>query len=153
MSEGCVFCQIVARSSPASYVAESASAVAFLTIGPIRAGHTLVVPKRHVVEFPDAGAEELAGILDLGSEVARLQRRTLGSTGETLFLASGVAGEQSLFHLHLHVVPRHDGDGFDLTSWWQQRMQRMQRPTRKALDSIAELLRGGLPAHRPQISD
>jgi histidine triad (HIT) family protein len=115
MSEACVFCQIVARTSPASYVAESAGAVAFLTIGPIRAGHTLVVPKRHVVELPDAGASELAAILDLGSEVARRQRRALGSTGETLFLASGVA--------------------------------------RDTLESIAELLRGGVAPHSSPIAD
>jgi histidine triad (HIT) family protein len=150
MSEACVFCQIVARTSPASYVAESAGAVAFLTIGPIRAGHTLVVPKRHVVELPDAGASELAAILDLGSEVARRQRRALGSTGETLFLASGVAGEQSVFHLHLHVVPRHDGDGLGLTSWWQERMKSAARDT---LESIAELLRGGVAPHSSPIAD
>jgi len=150
MSETCVFCAIVARSSPASYVAESASAVAFLTIGPIRTGHTLVVPKRHVVEFPDASASELAGILELGSEVARLQRRALCSTGETLFLASGLAGEQSVFHLHLHVVPRHDGDGLDLTSWWQHKMH---SPARETLDSIAKLLSAGLQPHSQPTSD
>jgi histidine triad (HIT) family protein len=147
MSEACVFCEIVARSSPASYVAESDNAVAFLTIGPIRVGHTLVVPKRHVVEFRDASASELAGILLLGSEVVTLQRRALGSTGETLFLASGTAGEQSVFHLHLHVVPRHDGDGLDLTSWWQRRML---KPEREDLDQIAKLLSVG---PLPPISD
>jgi len=143
MPEACVFCAIVARTSPASYVAENASALAFLTIGPIREGHALVIPKRHVVEYPDASAPELAAILDLGSEVARRQRTALGSTGETLFLASGVAGEQSVFHLHLHVVPRHDGDGLDLTSWWRPRMQ---EPGRAVLDSVARRLSPPAPA-------
>jgi histidine triad (HIT) family protein len=149
MSEACVFCAIVARSSPASFVAESAGAIAILTIGPIRTGHTLVLPKRHVVEFPDATAAELAEVMDLASEVARLQRRAFDSTGETLFLASGAAGEQSVFHLHLHVVPRREGDGLDLTSWWQSRME-SPKPERDVLDSIAERLRRDLPT-RPQL--
>jgi histidine triad (HIT) family protein len=138
MLEACVFCEIVVGRAPASFVAENASALAFLTIGPIRDGHALVVPKRHLVEYPDASASELAAIFDLGSVVVRRQRRALASTGETLFLASGLAGEQSVFHLHLHVVPRHEGDGLDLTSWWQLRMQ---TPERAALDSVALRLR------------
>jgi histidine triad (HIT) family protein len=138
MHDSCVFCEIIGGSSPASRIVENAEALAFLTIGPIREGHALIVPKRHVVEFPDATASEFAAIFGLGAEVARRQRRALGSKGETLFLASGAAGEQSVSHLHLHVVPRHEADGLDLTSWWQKRMQ---QPDRAALDSIADRLR------------
>ena len=140
MPERCAFCEIVARRSPASLVAESAEALAFLTIGPLRAGHTLVIPKRHVVEYPDAGASELAAVMDLGAAVARQQRRALGSTGENLLLASGLAAEQSVFHLHLHVVPRRQGDGVDLNAWWQRKMQR-PKPDRATLERIAEQLR------------
>jgi histidine triad (HIT) family protein len=143
MSDPCVFCEIVAGTSPASLVVQNDLALALLTIGPIRPGHTLVIPKRHAVEFPDAHPSEVAAILELGAEVARRQRRTLGSTGETLFLASGAAGEQSVFHLHLHVVPRHNGDGLGLTEWWQQRID---KPGREALDAIANRLRASAPA-------
>lgn len=139
MGESCVFCEIVAGTSPYSRLAESAHALAFLTIGPLREGHALVVPKRHVVEYPEASASELAAIFELGAEVARRQRNALGSTGETLFLASGLAGEQSVFHLHLHVVPRHEGDGIDLTSWWEQRLQ---KPARAALEATAAWMSG-----------
>jgi histidine triad (HIT) family protein len=138
MREACVFCEIVARRAPASLVAESEGALAFLTIGPLRDGHTLVIPKRHVVEYPDATAEELAEVAALATEVVRRQRQLLGSQGETLTLASGVAGEQSVFHLHLHVVPRRDGDGIDLNSWWERRAR---RATRDQLDRIAATLR------------
>jgi histidine triad (HIT) family protein len=113
------------------------------TIGPIRPGHALVIPKRHAVELPDAHPSELAAVLELGAEVARRQRHALGSTGETLFLASGLAGEQSVFHLHLHIVPRHEGDGLGLTEWWQLRIE---KPEREALDAIAERLRASAPA-------
>jgi len=64
MSQSCVFCEIVAGSSVASRVVENADALAFLTIGPIREGHALVVPKRHVVELPDATTSELAAVFD-----------------------------------------------------------------------------------------
>ena len=144
MPQRCVFCEIVARRSPVSLVAESAEALAFLTIGPLGDGHALVIPKRHVVEYPDANASELAAVFDLGAAVARQQRRVLGSTGENLLLASGLAAEQSVFHLQLHVVPRREGDGVDLNAWWQQKMQR-PKPDRAALERIAEQLRLASP--------
>jgi histidine triad (HIT) family protein len=134
-----VFCDIVARRAPMSFVAESAEALAFLTIGPIREGHTLVIPKRHVVEFPDATSGELAAVFDLAADVARRQRQHLASQGETLFLASGVAGEQSVFHLHLHVVPRQENDEVHLSSWWQALIRKLPR---ERLDATARSLRG-----------
>lgn len=112
----CIFCEIVAGRAPAARIAENSLSIAFLTIGPLREGHSLVIPRRHAVELTDAISEELAAMFQLGAEIARRQRRFLGSQGETLFLASGNAGEQSVFHLHLHVVPRIAGDALDLTS-------------------------------------
>lgn len=139
ISVPCVFCEIVAGLSPASRIAESSTALAFLTIGPLREGHTLVIPKRHAVELADATAEELAGIFELSAEVARRQRKALGSLGETLFLASGKAGEQVVSHLHLHVVPRGPGDGLNLTEWWEAHVL---KPKRESLDDVAGKLRG-----------
>jgi histidine triad (HIT) family protein len=135
----CIFCEIVAGRAPAERVGERPEALAFLTIGPLREGHALVVPKRHVVELVDASPGEWADVTDLGQEVARNQRARLGSEGETLFVASGVAGEQAVGHLHLHVVPRQRGDGLDLTSWWGRRVQSPERP---ALAGVARRLRG-----------
>ena len=135
----CIFCKFVAGRAPVSLVAENTLSLAFLTTGPLRDGHTLVIPKRHAVEFTDPTPEELASVFQLGAEVAQRLRRILGSQGETLFLASGNAGEQSVFHLHLHVVPRMETDALDLTSWWAARMK---TPPRTDLDSIAAKLRG-----------
>jgi histidine triad (HIT) family protein len=134
----CIFCEIVAGRAPVSLVAENTLSLAFLTTGPLRDGHTLVIPKRHAVEFTDPTPEELASVFQLGAEVAQRLRRILGSQGETLFVASGNAGEQSVFHLHLHVVPRMENDALDLTSWW---VARMKTPPRTDLDSIAAKLR------------
>lgn len=116
-----MFCEIVARRAPASIVAENLDAVAFLTLGPLRPGHTLVVPKRHVVELVEAHPDELGAVARLAETVARRLRDRLGSQGESLFLASGRAGEQSVPHLYLHVVPREAGDMIDLTTWWSAR--------------------------------
>ncbi len=135
---GCVFCSIVARRAPAHIVGESGSALAFLTIGPLREGHALVVPKRHVVELTDASSTEASELLALGTRIAELQRRRLGSQGETLFLMSGRAGEQGVLHLHLHVVPRSDGDGLDLNRWWNERVA---TASPLALEAVARRLR------------
>ncbi len=135
----CIFCEIVAGRALASRVAENSLSIAFLTSGPLREGHSLVIPKRHAVEFTDATPEELAAVFQLGAEIARRQRHFLCSQGETLFLASGHAGEQSVFHLHLHVVPRIATDALDLTSWWAARVGNSSRGD---LDSIAATLRG-----------
>ena len=135
----CIFCEIVARRAPACVVAENALSVALMDTGPIREGHVLVIPKRHAVEYLDATPEELASVFQLGAEIARRQRRFLGSQGETLFLASGDAGEQSVFHLHLHVVPRMAGDGLDLSSWWGAHFR---IASRAELDAVGAKLRG-----------
>ena len=135
----CIFCEIVAGRAPVSLVAENSLSIAFLTTGPLREGHTLVIPKRHAVEFTDATPEELAAVFQQGAEFARRQRRLLGSSGETLFLASGNAGEQSVFHLHLHVVPRIDTDALNLTARWGARLK---KTSRASLDAIATQLRG-----------
>ena len=135
----CVFCDIVAGRTPAVKVGESGDALAFLTHGPIRPGHTLVIPKRHAVELNDATPAEMTSVLGLAARIARLQRTNLESQGETLFQASGWEGEQSVFHLHLHVVPRQAGDGLDLTGWWAERMT---KPPRAELDAIGDRLRG-----------
>ena len=134
----CIFCEIMAGRALASRVAENSLSIAFLDIGPLREGHSVVIPKRHAVEFTDPTPEELAAVFQLGAEIARRQRQFLGSQGETLFLASGNAGEQSVFHLHLHVVPRIEADALDLTSWCAARIR---KPSREDLDSIAAKLR------------
>jgi len=135
---GCVFCAIAGRRAPASIIAENPAAIAFLTIGPLRPGHALVIPKRHIVELVEAHPDEPGAVANLGEQVARRLRDRLGSTGETLFLASGTAGEQSVPHLHLQVVPRELGDGIDLTTWWSARAR---TASRSDLDTVADRLR------------
>jgi histidine triad (HIT) family protein len=122
-AEPCIFCSIVRKEAPAAFVADRGGAVAFLTIGPLTPGHTLIVPRSHAVTLLEVPPAEWQDVTLLALEVARLQRDHLGATGNTLFLASDRDGEQSVFHLHLHVVARRPGDGLDLTSWWTPRVR------------------------------
>ncbi len=126
-------------------MAESRRALAFLTIGPLRPGHTLVVPKAHAVTLEDVAPPDWVAVAGLARTISERQRDRLGATGTTLFLASGEAGEQSVPHLHLHVVPRGAGDGLDLTSWWGPRILHPDGPE---LTRTAERLRR-VPERRP----
>jgi histidine triad (HIT) family protein len=136
----CIFCAIVRKEAPAAVLLEDGAAIAFLTLGPLRPGHALVVPRRHATTLRDVPPADWAAVARMGLAIAELQHDRLGSEGTTLFLASGEAGEQSVPHLHLHVVPRGSDDRLDLTSWWAERTH---AASRAELASVARRLRPG----------
>lgn len=107
----CVFCAVVAGEAPAERVFEDDDYLAFLDIRPFTRGHTLVIPKRHTVDLTDTPAETLAGMLAVGQRIARASRASgLHADGNNLAINDGRAAFQSVFHIHLHVVPRRSGD-------------------------------------------
>jgi histidine triad (HIT) family protein len=106
----CVFCGIVAGDIPSYQVGETEQALAFLDISQLTPGHTLVVPKRHVVDLFDADGS-LAEIAPLVESTARLLERRLEPAGLNLVHSSGAYAGQEVFHLHVHLVPRYRGDG------------------------------------------
>ncbi len=108
---GCVFCEIVAGTAPAIRVYEDDEYLAFLDIRPFTRGHTLVIPKAHSVDLTDTPAALLAGMLTVGQRIAQATRVSgLAATGNNVAINDGRAAFQSVFHIHLHVVPRRDGD-------------------------------------------
>lgn len=107
MSAGCVFCQIVARAAPSETIYEDDHAVAFLDIAQATEGHTLVVPREHCADIFDIGAERAANVMRAAVEVAALLRRALEPEGMNLFQASRPVAWQTVFHFHVHVVPRY----------------------------------------------
>jgi histidine triad (HIT) family protein len=113
----CVFCDLLDGGLPAQWVAREPEAVAFLPLprSALAPGHTLVVPTAHVVGVQDARPRDLAATMTLVSRVSRAMRSALGATGVNVLNASGPGSEQSVPHLHFHVVPRWEGDGF--TTW------------------------------------
>lgn len=107
----CVFCAVVAGDAPAVRIFEDDQYLAFLDIRPFTRGHTLVVPKQHYVDMTDTPAPTLAGMLAVGQRIAQAARTSgLHADGTNLAINDGKAAFQSVFHIHLHVVPRRDGD-------------------------------------------
>ena len=108
----CIFCKIAAGEIPSEKVLENERAFAFLDIQPLARGHVLVVPKRHAERVGDMVPEDAAAVMDLVQHVARRQAKGLGAPGSTIGVNDGRAAGQEVMHVHVHVVPRQEGDGF-----------------------------------------
>ncbi|GAA4845279.1 hypothetical protein GCM10023201_40600 [Actinomycetospora corticicola] len=134
----CVFCAILAGRAESSTVLDDGKGpVAFLDLAPAVEGHTLVVPRRHVVDLAGLTPEEGAAMWELGRRVAAAARGAGLAEGVNLFLADGVTSGQEVLHVHLHVLPRMPGSVLRLDA---------ARPVeRSALDATAARLRAALP--------
>jgi diadenosine tetraphosphate (Ap4A) HIT family hydrolase len=110
----CVFCAVVAGEAPAIRIYEDDDYLAILDVRPFTRGHTLVVPKRHTADLTDTPAETLAGMVAVGQRIARAARTTELADATNLAINDGRAAFQSVFHIHLHVVPRRTGDKFSV---------------------------------------
>lgn len=112
-----MFCAIVDGRAAAHRLVEDEHTVSFLNIAPATAGHALVVPRRHADGLWDLEDEEHAQVARTAGRVARLLRDALDPAGVNLVHATGVAAWQSVFHFHVHVVPRYRPD--ELQVMWQ----------------------------------
>jgi histidine triad (HIT) family protein len=113
--DGCVFCGIIAGRSPASAVWRGDECTAFMDIQPINAGHVLVAPDEHATRLADLPEITGARMLRIAQRIAAaLYESGLDCEGVNLFLADEEAAGHDVFHVHLHVIPRFDGDGFGL---------------------------------------
>ena len=114
----CVFCGIVAGTMASTTIAENDRAIAFMDINPVTPGHALVAPRSHAVDVFDVTATDLAACMELAQEIARRARDRLGADGVNLLNCSGEAAWQTVFHVHIHVIPRyadqHDKDAIGL---------------------------------------
>ncbi|MFE5491962.1 HIT family protein [Streptomyces virginiae] len=110
----CVFCRLI-REGTAHWVARETEACAFAPLDPLAPGHTLVVPTRHHAGVFDTPPDVLAASMALVQRVAAAMRTALDATGVNILSASGPGSEQSVPHLHFHVVPRWEDDG--ITTW------------------------------------
>ena len=110
----CVFCGIVAREIKASLVYEDEEFLAFLDLFPVHPGHTLVVPKRHVPDLASCEEDLAARLFGLARRLAPAVTRAAGAEGFNVWTANGRVAGQEVFHLHLHLLPRHADDAFGL---------------------------------------
>ena len=106
----CLFCKIVAGEVPSTRVAEDERTVAFMDINPATRGHLLVVPREHSTDLHDIGPEDLTACVLAAQALAARLRDTLGADGINLLNSTGSAAWQTVFHFHLHVIPRYEAD-------------------------------------------
>ncbi|WP_022927685.1 HIT family protein [Patulibacter americanus] len=106
----CIFCKIVAGELPSLVVAEDDRTVAFLDVAPATPGHTVVVPKEHHRDLLTIDPEALAACAAMAQRVARLATERLEPAGVNVLNNCGSAAWQTVFHFHLHVVPRYVDD-------------------------------------------
>lgn len=112
MSGDCVFCRVVAGEIPRSVVFEDERVVAFLDLHPVHDGHTLVVPRAHHVDLRECPADLAGHLFAVGTRLAPAIVAVTGADGFNIWTAAGRAAGQTVFHLHLHVLPRFAGDTF-----------------------------------------
>lgn len=109
----CLFCGIVAGTVPSAIVARDEATVAFMDINPGTEGHLLVIPTRHSADLLDIPAEDLAATALASQRMARAVVDGLGADGVNLLNCCGAAGWQTVWHFHLHVIPRYDDPARD----------------------------------------
>jgi histidine triad (HIT) family protein len=135
--DGCVFCRIVARQIPATVVHEDEHTLAFMDIGQVNPGHVLVAVKQHAENIFALDDAQAAAVFRTAARVSRAIRDAFSPQGLSVYQANGKAAGQTVFHMHVHLVPRHEGDGMELT--WP-----VKNPPREKLADYAERIRAKL---------
>ena len=106
----CLFCKIVAGEIPAAIVAQDERAIAFMDINPATRGHALVIPRTHARDLHEIETEDLKAVAAVAKLVAARQLERLGAAGVNLLNSNGRAAWQTVFHFHMHVIPRYAND-------------------------------------------
>jgi histidine triad (HIT) family protein len=106
----CIFCKIVAGELPASIVDEDERTIAFMDISPATRGHALVIPRAHTADLLSIDPEELEAVAVAARRLAIHMKERLGADGINLINSCGAAAWQTVFHFHVHVIPRYEGD-------------------------------------------
>jgi histidine triad (HIT) family protein len=133
----CVFCKIVGGQIPSTKVHEDDHAVAFMDIGQVNPGHVLVAAKAHAENIYALDDAQAAAVFRASARVARAVRDAFSPPGLSVYQANGKPAGQTVFHFHMHLVPRHDGDG--MTLGWP-----VKNPPRERLEEYAARIRNRL---------
>lgn len=137
----CIFCAILAGDMPASPIYQDEHCWAFMDIQPVNPGHALVVPSAHASRLADLDEETGGHLFRIGQRIAQaLYGSQIRCEGVNFVLADGEAAGQEVFHVHLHVIPRFEGDGFG----FRFGPDYTELPARDELDAIAEQVRAAM---------
>jgi histidine triad (HIT) family protein len=137
MRADCVFCKLVAGQIPASIVYEDAATLAFMDLGQVNPGHVLVACKAHAANVYELDDDQAAAVFRSAARVARAVRAAFDPPGLSMYQANGAPAGQTVFHFHLHVLPRHEGDGMQLV--WP-----VKNPPRETLEAYCARIRARL---------
>ena len=137
MMADCVFCKIMAKQIPATVVHEDEHTLAFMDIGQVNPGHVLVALKKHAENIFALDEAQAAAVFRAAAKVARAIRGAFEPQGLSVYQANGAAAGQTVLHLHIHLVPRYEGDGMALT--WP-----VKNPPREKLTEYAQKIRAKL---------
>ena len=135
-TDDCLFCKIVAGELPAEIVQEDEHTIAFMDINPWTRGHALVIPRNHSRNLYEAADEDLEHTVTAAKRLALRMRDRLGCDGINLLNSCEPAAWQTVFHLHIHVIPRYDDDPLRLPG-------QPREPEEGELAEVAAELRGG----------
>lgn len=135
----CIFCKLVNGEIPSAKVYEDELTLAFMDLGQVNPGHVLVATKRHAASIFEITDAESAAVMQTARKVALAAKLAFEPAGHTLLQANGAEGGQTVAHFHLHVVPRHAGDG--LTFTWPRK-----EPGSAMLEGYALQLRNAMHA-------
>jgi histidine triad (HIT) family protein len=106
----CIFCNIVAGELPATIVDEDQRTIAFMDVNPANRGHALVVPREHSADLLSVDRDDLIAVTLAAQRLAGRAKERLGADGVNLVNSCGAVAWQSVFHFHVHVIPRYEGD-------------------------------------------
>jgi len=133
----CVFCRIVAGQIPSTKVHEDEHTLAFMDLGQVNPGHVLVAVKKHAANLFELDDTQAAAVARSSTRVARAIRDAFKPEGLSVYQANGKAAGQTVFHYHVHLLPRYEADGMELT--WP-----VKNPPRDRLEEYAAKIRGKL---------
>lgn len=129
----CIFCDLIHGAGEASICYEDANAIAFMDIQPVNLGHVLVVPREHYESLNDIPAELALKLFDVALHLSPIVQHAGGYDDMNIVVNSGEAAGQNVFHYHVHLIPRRQGDGFDIPLPFGG----SQMPDRTFLDAMA----------------
>ena len=135
--EDCVFCKIVSGDIPSNTIYENSEFKVIMDISPATKGHVLVLPKEHFKDIYDIDAETAGKLFQLAAVVARALKEVLHCDGLNIIQNNGEIAGQTVFHFHMHLIPRYEGD--DVTVKWKEHsmdaeeMDQLRKDIRKAL--------------------
>jgi len=135
MSEDCIFCKIVAGELPAEKVDEDEHTVSFMDLNPWTRGHALVIPRNHSRDLYAIDDDDLRHSAVAARRLAKVMKERLGCDGINLLNAAEPAAWQTVFHFHLHVIPRYEDDSLEVPT-------RPQEASAEDLAGVAEEIRG-----------